>query len=437
MKFNHFLCAFFSIALQANTNPTICQEKVPPHIIIKKNNSECLIDLNQKELIPPGKYARIKEAVHPDKRLFEITAINGKEGLYLIGRGEVLPCEYDDIGWFNDYDGSVMKNNKWALMNRNFEITTDFIFDEQVYFLHGKASVKKNGKFYIIDNRGKELKELPYDDLIGLGFQGKYKRAKMNNKYGYIDSEGNVVIPLEYEDVEQTVETNLFPVQKDGKWGYVNEKNQVVVPFKYRITRPVMDGVGIMQDKNFVIVGAINEKGVIIYDDYKYQDISYANAGKYKVMKNGLWGYIDSVTYQEIIPLKFSSCGSFYNNIAIVKFEGFANIIDTKGNLLLPQNYQGIYNWGKILFVEKDKKYGAINKEGNILLPIEYDMISYGGPFANIKKNNLWGKLKYDLSILIEPKYESISEIDEDHFLVRKDKHTFILDKSGKETLVE
>lgn len=435
-KVNYLLSAFLYLLFSTSVKNVYSQTKTT-FVTVSKNNSECIIDLKNQELIPSGKYRSIWTAYDPDNKLFVVTGFNGKEGLYLLGEREVIPCEFDDVGHFYSHGGFVKKDNKWALLNRDFKPVTGYIFDGEAYFYRGKASVKKDGRYFIIDSTGKELKELPYDYMIAFGSHDKYKMAKIKNSYGYIDREGNAVIPVEYEDVEESVESNLFPVKRNGKWGYVNEKNQVVIPFKYDRTRPVDNGIGLLQNSDFRIVGAVNERGEIIYEDRKYQNIAYSNAGKYSVLKDGLWGYIDSVTYREIISPRFSSCERFYNGIAVVKFNGFSNIIDTAGNLLLPQQYQYISNWGHILIVEKDNKFGVIDKTNRVLLPIEYDGISYGGHFAYIQKNKLWGVVKADLNILIQPKYDYIRSIDETNFLAKKGIQSFIVDKNGIEKLVE
>ena len=46
---------------------------------------------------------------------------------------------------------------------------------------------------------------------------------------GYIDHTGNIVIPCEYENAFNDNET-FFSVQKDGKYGVIDKNNNVVVP---------------------------------------------------------------------------------------------------------------------------------------------------------------------------------------------------------------
>lgn len=51
--------------------------------------------------------------------------------------------------------------------------------------------------------------------------------------YGYLDKEGNVIVPFIYKD-GGSFSSGLANVTKNGKkWGYINKKGEVVIPFKY------------------------------------------------------------------------------------------------------------------------------------------------------------------------------------------------------------
>jgi len=67
----------------------------------------------------------------------------------------------------------------------------------------------------------------------------------------------------------------------------------------------VFQGIGLLKNANGEITGAVNETGQFVFNDRKYQDIEYAREGRYKIRENGLWGYIDSIHYQKIIPPGF------------------------------------------------------------------------------------------------------------------------------------
>ncbi len=52
-----------------------------------------------------------------------------------------------------------------------------------------------------------------------------------NNKYGYIDKTGKIVIPLEYNDASDYLEgdTDWRQVAKNGEYFYINRQNECVL----------------------------------------------------------------------------------------------------------------------------------------------------------------------------------------------------------------
>lgn len=403
---------------------------------VTKNNSECIIDENNNELIPSGKYKHIWTAYDDGNKLFVVTGFNGKEGLYRLGEKEVLPCEFDDIE-FHGKAGFAKKGDKWAVINSKPELVTDFVFEEARPFRNNSAWIKKEGHTIVIDTTGKVIKELPFD-FVNPHVQNSYSRAGINKKFGYVDENANIVIPIEYDDVGSESDGKLFRVKLNGKWGFVNRKNEIVVPIKYSYVSDIYDGVGLIRDEKFNVIGAIDANGKVIYDDGRYAEMLYAGEGKYKLFQKGNgWGYIDSVTHRIIISPRFSYCEEFSNKRAIVKKDGFANIIDTTGNYLLPQKYQELSRWGDIYFAVENNKKGAINFKGEVLLPIVYDKIAYGGGYATLEKNNLKGIWSYNKKVLIEPRYDDITDLGKSKFLVKLNNKSYILDETGKETPVE
>ena len=53
-----------------------------------------------------------------------------------------------------------------------------------------------------------------------------------NDKWGFVDKEGNEVIPCKYENVEYFYHGHCF-VEKNGKWGIINTDGKEVVPCEY------------------------------------------------------------------------------------------------------------------------------------------------------------------------------------------------------------
>ena len=57
--------------------------------------------------------------------------------------------------------------------------------------------------------------------------------VKKGNKYGFIDKNGNVTIPVIYDLVYSFKNDKYTVVQNDGKQGCVNKNGEIIVPIKY------------------------------------------------------------------------------------------------------------------------------------------------------------------------------------------------------------
>ena len=66
-------------------------------------------------------------------------------------------------------------------------------------------------------------------------FKDGLRWVEKDEKYGYINSAGKVVVPLEYDWAEDfgILAPGLARVKKDGKYGVVNTAGKVVIPLEY------------------------------------------------------------------------------------------------------------------------------------------------------------------------------------------------------------
>ena len=95
-------------------------------------------------------------------------------------------------------------------------------------------------------------------DFIGLYHNG-LAYVRLDDKYGFINREGEIVIPLEYEYAHDFIE-GLAAVRLNGKWGFIDTVGNRVIPFKYDDVGDFKNGKVdvIMNGEHFVI----NKNGV-------------------------------------------------------------------------------------------------------------------------------------------------------------------------------
>ena len=118
-----------------------------------------------------------------------------------------------------------------------------------------------------IDKKGKlviDLKDYSNKSYFSEGLAVVSKRYKSNEKYGYIDNKGNVVIPLEFDSAEDFSE-ELACVKKDEKYGYIDKSGNICIDFKYKIARWFCNGLAYINTDNEY--GYIDKEGNLIIDD--------------------------------------------------------------------------------------------------------------------------------------------------------------------------
>ena len=59
--------------------------------------------------------------------------------------------------------------------------------------------------------------------------------SKKDDKYGFVDKNGNVVVDYIYDDATKQNEYGYCGIKKDGKWGAIDNKGNVVIEPTYNL----------------------------------------------------------------------------------------------------------------------------------------------------------------------------------------------------------
>jgi len=129
--------------------------------------------------------------------------------------------------------------------------------------------IKDKGWTYA-DSRGYIIKEpvgefgTPYGD-----YSYDLIRHSMDNKWGYIDRNGKVIIGYQYEETKDFNE-GIAPVRINEKWGLIDTANQLIVPAKFENIATCSDGyLAVLVDS---VWGFIDKTGEIVIEP-KYKSV--------------------------------------------------------------------------------------------------------------------------------------------------------------------
>ena len=162
------------------------------------------------------------------------------------------------------------------------------------------------------------------DDFI---FNGLIK-VKLDGKYGFINKDGEEIIPCKYEDADNFPD-GLVKVKSAEGWGFVNENGEEIIPCKYEDACAFSDGLARVQSKEGY--GFVNEDGEEIIP-CKYEESRDFSEGLARVKSKEGWGFVNE-DGEEIIPCKYEDADDFWfgAETAKVKLNGEWINIDKTG----------------------------------------------------------------------------------------------------------
>jgi len=136
--------------------------------------------------------------------------------------------EIHDIGTFNDGLAPYQdEDRKYGYIKKNGEIIVDPIYDKAASFSEGLAVVTKDDKAGFIDTTGKIVIPLQFKDEVG-EFKNGMAKIEIEDRYGFIDRTGNFRIKPIYDEVTD-FEEGLAAVKTNNKWGFVNSEGEFVI----------------------------------------------------------------------------------------------------------------------------------------------------------------------------------------------------------------
>lgn len=143
--------------------------------------------------------------------------------------------------------------------------------------------------------------------------------------------------------------TKLFPVKIDQKYGYIDNSGKLIIEPRFNFASDFSEDLAIVSVKNKY--GYINKKGeTVIYPQYEKAD--RFSEGLAPVQLNGKWGYLNKSGVLVIDP-QFKSAKSFNNSLAFVEISNKYGYIDKTGKFI----------WFNIAKVELTNKSTIIHKQ--------------------------------------------------------------------------
>lgn len=314
---------------------------------------------------------------------------NGKYGFIGKDGNEVIEPVFEDASNFNDGLAMVKVDGRFGFIDKTGKMAIapayDIVKPDAVVggvWRAGYAVVTAANKTGLIDREGKVILPVKYDDVFffpnmvsarqSVGEKTYYKFSVKPKGEGMLSEDGIVIIEPIYDEIG-TYSQGLVPVSKGGKCGYLDTEGRVVLPLEYdRAASFLGNFAKVTKDKRSFI---IDKTGREVCDkieklEYGVDDII---EGYRAAIKDEKYGLLDE-TGKFILPCEFDGLERWgITHLVKVEKDGKEGIYDLSGREIVKPDYDRINTPHAegvpvCITLKWYNNEGAISTDGQIIL---------------------------------------------------------------------
>lgn len=314
----------------------------------KEGNKVGWVDYAGKEIIPCiyDSTDRYRSYISlEDENQYIIVCLNKKYGIFNLKGKVILELEHDRVYKLDSLWCSCI-NNKMALFAEDGRRLTPHKYDNLSDFMGNILKVEADGKFGFINKEGQEVVPIIYDN-VEISSQGNYVILSLKENSCMVSSDGKEICQLKYDTIDAiNEEVGLAKVYRNNYYGFIDTKGNEVIPLKYCYAEnfikeyaKVKSSIGFDSNQ----YGLINAKGEeVVPLQYNWVgDFVNVDLGIIMVQDEKNVGIYDLFNRKELIAPKYSSCGKYSDGWLAVKSRGKWGFVDLEGNPL-------DYEWLKV-----------------------------------------------------------------------------------------
>lgn len=240
-------------------------EIVNHSMVVLEDGKYGLADALGNEIIP-CEY----EAMYPfSEEGFALAQKNDGTWVYLDEENRVRKAPgkgYDALGMYTQDGTTAKRDGKYGFLDEDMEPVGEFVWDGLTGLKNGVAAAKSDGAWSLITKNGKERGQEYYEDVIldDNGFCSWQKRifVKKDGKYQMVNTKGKAIGELAFDQAKAFTKEGYAAVCMDGKWGFVDEDGELVLPCQYDDAQSFQNGfAAVCMDGKW---GYIDEQGTVV-----------------------------------------------------------------------------------------------------------------------------------------------------------------------------
>lgn len=292
------------------------------NILVLNEKEKYLLDKNFNKKILKNYYSNIQLGIG---NYLYINSDN-KYGIIDFDETVKISPKYNELVNLNNKNiliGYIGKENYFINLDKNIEKKINY----ENYSMESmnRVMVLKNGKIGYINELGEEVISTEYDGGFLYKEEKDFIQLKKEDSWYLLNLKTSKSKKIPFEDIGE-YKDGLMVVKKEEKFGYINKEGKIKIPLNYTIAENFNNGLAIVSsDKGF---GVINKKGKriipLLYDEILIKD-SYIYIKKDR--KYGLY----SKKGEEILPIIYDKLGTVNEDFIFFKNRNEAGLIKLNG----------------------------------------------------------------------------------------------------------
>ncbi|WP_454191496.1 WG repeat-containing protein [Paenibacillus sp. Marseille-Q7038] len=251
---------------------------------------------------------------------------------------------------------------------------------ENIYkHMDGQITEEQFTEEQIIEERIMEQTAISTENKRGVSLLPAAEKTTDGTKWGYINEEGESVIPLKYSEARDFQKNGLAVVAQKKKYGMIQLSGGYLVEPMYTSISPYVEQRAVVSEDDYHFAMLDEEGKKVTGEPYSFISNLAENRSVYSMETTNIaggsvvqYGYLDSEG-KEVIPAQYEEASDYHQQRAIVKIKEYEYaLINETGERLAtyPYYYVGNYSDGLLVFKETASgTYGYMDERGAAIIP--------------------------------------------------------------------
>jgi hypothetical protein len=326
------------------------------------NRNDSVFYINKENINPFNKF-------YNDAYVFKSGIAAVKEAgkwAFINRQGQIIKADYEEINELSEDIYIVKREGKYGATNHFGQIIIEPRFEKLGDFKNEFAYYNENGKYGFVSNTGVIHK--PEFDWISDFSDKKNALFKQNNLFGIVNTNGEAVLPAEYDLILKGA-NNIYVVVKNNVYGFFNGSGCFMSQITYEFLKE-KPAEFYTNGKAFKLIkkgqqGLIDGNGKQSIEFGAFDEINFASNDLIKVKRKNKYGFVDR-KLSPVIPYKYTEATDFVDSLAIVSVEEENLIINTSGKTVF-KSEEEIEKISTHYYAVGDEKRTIINSKGESL----------------------------------------------------------------------